>query len=311
MSRRPDGELALIEWIRGKVQSSAQVPIGIGDDAALICNARGPETLVTTDLLMDGVHFELSSTDPQLIGRKALAVNLSDAAAMAGIPHAAFVSLALPKSHGQDLPVQVFHGLQTLAGEFDVVVAGGDTNTWDGPLVINITLLAEPTARGAVLRDGAKAGDLIFVTGSLGGSLAGRHLRFTPRVFEALKLNETVDLHAMIDLSDGLATDLNHVLQASGVGAIIDAEALPIHDDVLHELPPEQRINHALGDGEDFELLFTVNSDDAQRLRARPPIESPLSLIGTITAAEELLIRSPNGQHHPVRPSGWEHGFDS
>ena len=310
MSRRPGGEVTLIEWIRGHVQSSASVPIGIGDDAALVRNVRGPETLVTTDLLMDGVHFNLSSTNPQLIGRKALGVNLSDAAAMAGTPHAAFVSLALPRSQGQDLPVQIFHGLQMLAEEFHVVVAGGDTNTWDGPLVINITLLAEPTARGPVLRNGARAGDQIFVTGSLGGSLAGRHLRFQPRVHEALQLHEAVDLHAMIDLSDGLATDLRHVLQASGVGAVIDAESLPIHDDVDHQLAHPKRFEHALGDGEDFELLFTVDSGDAQRLLDSPPVETPLTLIGEITTQEDFLVRASSGHLTPVQPAGWEHGFD-
>ena len=185
MSKRPSGEIALIEWIRQHVQSAPHVPIGIGDDAALIRNARGPDTLVTTDLLMDGVHFELSSTDPRLIGRKALAVNLSDAAAMAGIPRAAFVSLALPRSHGQALAEQLLGGLQTLAEQFELVVAGGDTNTWDGPLVINVTLLAEPAGDGPVLRGGARVGDRILVTGSLGGSRAGRHLNVRLRAANA------------------------------------------------------------------------------------------------------------------------------
>jgi thiamine-monophosphate kinase len=248
--------------------------------------------------------------EPELIGRKALAVNLSDVAAMAGIPRAAFVSLALPKSGGQALAEQIFHGLQSLAEEFEVVVAGGDTNTWNGPLVINITLLGEPTARGTVFRGGARAGDQIVVTGSLGGSLAGRHLSFTPRVSEALALHAAVDLHSMIDLSDGLGTDLGHVLRASGVGAVINADALPIHCDVDRGLSPEQRIDHALGDGEDFELLFTVSPHDARQLLTATPIDAPLSLIGEITSADGLVIRRANGREEPIRLAGWQHEFD-
>jgi thiamine-monophosphate kinase len=310
VSEQQGGELALIEWIRTHVSSSGSVPIGIGDDAALVRNASGSDTLVTTDLLMDGVHFQLSSTEPQLIGRKALAVNLSDIAAMAGVPRAAFVSLALPKSGGRTLAEAVHTGLQTLAHESGVVIAGGDTNTWNGPLVLNVTLLAEPAGDGPVLRSGARVGDLVLITGALGGSLAGRHLRFIPRVREALSLHATVDLHAMIDLSDGLATDLGHVLQASGVGAVIDAAALPIHDDVDPHLQPEQRIEHALGDGEDFELLFTVNAEDARRLLSASPIEAPLSVIGEITTGREFLLRHGDGQTAPVRHLGWEHGFN-
>lgn len=310
MSEQSGGELALIEWIRTHVTSSESVPIGIGDDAALVHNAHGPDTLVTTDLLMDGVHFDLASTDAQLIGRKALAVNLSDVAAMAGIPRAAFISLALPKTGGQALAEAVHTGLQALAQEFDVVVAGGDTNTWSGPLVICVTLLAEPSGAGPVLRSGARVGDLVVVTGALGGSLAGRHLRFVPRVREALSLHTTVDLHAMIDVSDGLATDLGHVLRASGFGAVIEAGALPIHDDVDPRMNPEQRIERALGDGEDFELLFTVNPEDARRLLSASPIEAPLSVIGEITASREFLLRRSDGRTAAVQHLGWEHGFD-
>lgn len=312
MSEQPGGELALIEWIREHATGAAHVPIGIGDDAALIRHSSGTDTLVTTDLLMDGVHFDLASTEPRLVGRKALAVNLSDVAAMAGIPRAAFVSVALPKAHGRRLAEQLFDGLISLAREFDVVIAGGDTNTWNGPLVVNVTLLAEPTGDGPVLRGGARVGDRILVTGSLGGSLAARHLTFTPRVREALALHAAVDLHALIDVSDGLATDLRHVLQASGVGAVIDANSIPVHSDVDETLPAAQRIDHALRDGEDFELLFTVAADDARRLCTAPPFETPLSEIGEITGtAGEFLLRDLDGRCTPIRQSGWEHGFDS
>lgn len=312
MSERPGGELALIEWIRTRVPSAAHVPLGIGDDAALIRSIRGSDTLVTTDLLMDGVHFDVTSTDPHLIGRKALAVSLSDVAAMAGVPHTAFVSVALPKPHGRLLAEQLIEGLNALAQEFGVAVAGGDTNTWDGPLVINVTLLGMPADKGVVFRRGARVGDRIMVTGALGGSLHGRHLTFTPRVQEALALNEAVDLHSLIDLSDGLATDLRHVLQTGSVGAQIDSAAIPVHPDVDESLMREQRLNHALRDGEDFELLFTVSDEDARRLMDDPPFETSLAVIGEVTAnTAELLLRGGDGRCEPVREAGWEHGFDN
>src|SRR5262249_9078816 len=150
----------------------------------------------------------------------------------------------------------LYRGLWRLAEEFGVTIAGGDTNSWDGPLVVSVTLLAEPSEKGPVLRSGAKPGDLLLVTGALGGSIGRRHLSFTPRVREALLIHDASELHAMIDLSDGLASDVRHIAAESRVGIVVEAEQVPISADVDPALPPVERLRHALCDGEDFELLF-------------------------------------------------------
>ena len=160
-----------------------------------------------------------------------MAVNLSDIAAMAGVPTAALIGLCLPKQDGMAIAEAVFDGAKSVADRFSVPIVGGDTNSWDGPLVISITVLGESTIRGPVRRSGAKPGDWLFVTGPLGGSIHGRHLNPQPRIREALRLHEVTDLHAMIDISDGLAADLGHLCRESGCGALLDADSIPIHDD--------------------------------------------------------------------------------
>src|SRR5688572_23043231 len=248
----PHSEWTWINDIRRQAGLDLRVPIGIGDDTALLKTSGN--VLVTTDMLMDGVDFIVGQTPPELIGRKCLAVNLSDIAAMAGRPAGAVVSLALPKKGGRQLAEQMYAGLLPLAKEFSCPVIGGDTNSWDGPLVVSITVLGEPTSRGPVTRTGAKPGDWLFVTGQLGGSLASqRHCTFTPRIAEAQRLHSLVDLHAMLDLSDGLASDLFHIAEASNVGIELNSAAIPIHPDVEPALSPAERLQHALSDGEDFE----------------------------------------------------------
>ena len=166
--------------------------------------------------------------------------------------------------------------MRELADRFGVDLVGGDTNAWDGPLVISVTLLGEATARGAVRRAGARPGDAILVTGPLGGSLfAGRHLRPEPRIAEALALHQAAPIHAMIDISDGLSSDLGHILaESGGLGAVLDGRAIPIHADARDNEPTamaRRALDHALNDGEDFELCLVVAADDADRLARRPP----------------------------------------
>ena len=304
-------EFELIDRIRRQAGASPAVPVGIGDDAALLSVGAGhAPLLVTTDVLMEGVHFDLSQTTPEAAGRKALAVNLSDVAAMAGRPTAAFLGLVLPRAGGEAFAESVMQGVYALAAQFDVAVAGGDTNVWDGPAVISVTLVGEPTGRGAVLRSGAEPGDWLMVTGRLGGSLtSGRHLSFTPRVHEAQKLLAGVDVHAMIDLSDGLASDLRHILDESGVGASVSGAAIPIHDDVDADLPAGERRRRALSDGEDFELLFAVPADHGRRLLAEPPFETPITRVGKITDGPDCWLVDEVGNRTRLAPSGWEHRF--
>lgn len=304
----PDrNELALIDWIRQRAASAPSLQLGIGDDCA-VWQPSGSPLLFTTDVLMEEVDFRVDETTPQLIGRKAMAVNLSDIAAMAGQPLAALVGVALPKSRGFEFAKQLHEGMQSLAAEFDVAIIGGDTNTWDGPLVISVTLIGEATDRGPVRRSGAKAGDWLFVTGALGGSILGHHLTFTPRVREALELHRLIDLHAMIDLSDGLAADLHHLLDESGVGATLFEDSLPISEATCRMADNRSSLEHALSDGEDFELLFTVSpSDGAKVLKTTGDVTA--TRIGEIESQPGCRIRMADGSSRDLPRGGWEHSF--
>jgi thiamine-monophosphate kinase len=286
-------EFDLIAAVRASAARHPRLAIGIGDDAALVRFPDPAGCLVTVDMLMEGVDFTLATATGRQIGWKSLAVNLSDIASMAGRPVACVVSVALPRHGGFDLGRELLAGVQVCAEKFGVALAGGDTNSWDGPLVISITVLGEPTAKGPVLRSGARPGDWIMATGSFGGSIAGKHLDFTPRVTEALALHQAADLHAMIDTSDGLAADLWHILDESGVGAVLDEAAIPISPAAAAVHGGRSPLEHALEDGEDFELLFTVSPADGQSLLSRPPSTTPLSHVGEIKAGRmEARLRA-------------------
>jgi len=309
-AQKPLDEFGLIDWIRKRAPSRAQTIRGIGDDCAQLRPSGDADLLVTTDMLMDGRHFLLESAGPEAVGYKALGVNLSDIAAMAGIPIAAVTSVALPRDRAVSIAQGLHEGMAALADRFGVDLVGGDTNAWDGPLVISVTLLGETTSRGPVLRSGARPGDVIFVTGPLGGSLAGRHLRPEPRIAEALALHQAVPLHALIDISDGLSADLGHILEeSSGLGAILDSESIPIHQDAFLQAQSDGRspLEHALHDGEDFELCFTVAPEDAARLLAPPLPSLSLHRIGLVTAESRMQLRSPDGRLTTFEPQGFNH----
>ena len=298
-------EFDLIDWIRQQVISRDEVLLGIGDDTAILQPTDRP-WLTTVDSIAEGTHFTLETATPQQIGRKALAINLSDIAAMAGEPVAAFVSFHLPKHLGRTFIERVYQGLFQIAEEFNTVIAGGDTNTWDGPFVISITLMGLAHPQGSVLRSGAQVGDAICVTGELGGSLPSKHhLDFTPRVHEARQLLEHFDIHSMIDISDGVASDLRHILNASDTGAVIDAEHIPISKAVDEKLPHAERIRHALCDGEDFELLFTLSQNECESLLTDPPFDLPVHRIGEITKSGYQL--QCDNQAEDLRDLGWVH----
>jgi thiamine-monophosphate kinase len=307
MSER-GGEFAFIDWIRRQTPAHSSVIIGPGDDAAALRLSPSAECLVTTDMLLDGVCFRLEEAGPRQVGRKAMAVNLSDIAAMAGRPVAAFISVALPRAGGKKLAEELYLGLREMADAFELAIAGGDTNSWEGPLALTVTIVGEPTGRGPVRRSGAKPGDWILVTGPLGGSLAGKHLTFTPRVREAIQLHALVELHAMIDISDGLAADLNHISEESGCGVILQAEAIPIAE-AAHGRPGDQSpLEHALTDGEDFELILAVPPDQARELVERQPIPwITLAHIGE--CVDRGLWIETNGQRRPLEPGGYVHVF--
>ena len=300
-------ELALIDWIRQRAASAPSLQLGIGDDCA-VWQPSGSPLLFTTDVLMEDVDFRVDETIPQLIGRKAMAVNLSDIAAMAGRPLAALVGVALPKLRGIEFAKQLHEGMQSLATEFNVAIIGGDTNTWDGPLVISVTLIGEATERGPVRRSGAMPGDWLFVTGPLGGSILGHHLTFTPRVRESLELHGLLDLHAMIDLSDGLAADLHHLLDESHVGATLLEGSLPISEAAHRMADNRSSLEHALSDGEDFELLFAVSPSDGTKLLSATG-NATATRIGEIESPLGCRIRMADGSLRDLPRGGWEHSF--
>lgn len=301
-----------LNYLARRFPAQPPVSVGIGDDGSVLQLAADAQLVTVTDMLLDGVHFKLAEIDPALAGRKAVAVNLSDLAAMAATPVAAFISLAIPRNVSQSAPgwlERLYDGIEELARRYGFTVAGGDTNAWDGPFAINVCLIGTAIAPRIPLRSDARPGDLLFVTGPLGGSLSsGRHLRFEPR-FDAMRwLIDNVALHAVMDISDGIATDLPRMMTASGTGAVILEDCIPIHPDVSARLTPAARFQAALCDGEDFELLFSVPPEATERLLAAPPLLR-CTQIGHVTDNGTILIEDSSGRTRPLQPGGWQHGI--
>jgi thiamine-monophosphate kinase len=315
-------EFELIHRLTKSLATNDTVVAGAGDDCAVLdLGVPGKLILFKTDAVVEGIHFT-RETPAEKIGRKALARCLSDIAAMAGTPTAALVTLGLPKNFDEKQVAGIYAGLNALARQFNVAVAGGETTTNPERMFISLALLGTVDQGRQVLRAGARAGDAILVTGELGGSMAGKHLDFEPRLAEARWLAEHFKIHAMLDLSDGLAGDLRHLLEAGQVGAEILKSALPISRAAKLRArtdgPPEGREPHqerkpavlaALTDGEDFELLFTVASQDAVKLldawkKTFPELK--LTCIGKIVAGDGILLRDLSGTQK-LGARGYEH----
>ncbi len=305
-------EVELIARLVPSLPSNSSVIVAAGDDCAVLDLGAPDYILFKTDAIVEGVHFT-AETPPEKVGRKALARCLSDIAAMAGKPNSALVTLALPQDFAPPRIDALYAGLNALASEHAVAVVGGETTTNPGRVLISIALLGTVEKGKCVLRSGAKAGDAVFVTGQLGGSLHARHLEFEPRLEEARWLREQFNIHAMIDLSDGLASDLRHILKASGVGGELLASAIPISRQAKlaarAESSAKPPLLGALTDGEDFELLFTVSSRDAVPLldgwKQRFP-NLTLTCIGKITAEPGLRLRGKDGVK-PLTVHGYTH----
>ena len=322
---------------RPRVSGSSSLRAGIGDDAAVFRSTAGKETVITADLLVEDIDFRRTTTPPYLLGHKALAVSLSDIAAMGARPLWSMISIGVPEDVWQtDFVKRLYDGVLDLANGYGVQLIGGDTSRTTENIVIDSIVVGEATAGTPVLRSGASAGDQIFVTGSLGAAAAGlrliergahlaeqnlgdedsqkldhillRQLRPEPRVGWGIVLGEERLATSMIDLSDGLSSDLNHVCAASGVGALIDSSLLPI-DERVTELCGRRALDPlqlALHGGEDFELLFTVKPADVARLPRRVD-GTEIKRIGEITDARDGVRVSEGTRVWELKPGGWVH----
>ena len=316
---RPGGEFALIERLLAHVPSGSGVLVGPGDDAAVVTGAA--RMLVTTDMLVEGRHFDLALSSPADVGYKALMVNASDVAAMGGVPRYAVVAAGVPDAG--EAAEQLAEGLGEAARELDVGIVGGDTVAAP-QVVISIALLGEPGER-IVTRAGARPGDALCVTGELGAAAAAvrawksggtpepaARLAFalpTPRIAEAIWLATRRVVDALIDISDGLAGDVEHLAAASEVRIIIDAASVPIHPTVhAHARDHDHALRLALTGGEDYELCFAAPPGSVERIADAfmDTFDVQLTCVGTIHSGAGVMLRS-NGAVSELPYSGHDH----
>lgn len=288
------GEDALIALITRKLPSNGDVVVGAGDDCAIVTPCgKAWEILLKTDCVVEGVHF-LRETPPDQVGWKAMARVVSDMAAMAGVPLHAMITIVLPPDHEVARVEQLYAGLRRCAERYGISIVGGETST--GPLaMISVSMMGKVNRKRRLLRTTAEPGDAIFVTGKLGGSIRGRHLNFEPRLNEAHWLAACIPVHAMMDVSDGLAKDLPRMAEAAGLSYVIEEERLPVHKGCT--------LQQAWGDGEDYELLFSVSADDAMRLQHAWKRKFPqlsLTCIGR-------FVKKGKGKTPRFQEQGWEH----
>jgi thiamine-monophosphate kinase len=324
------GETALINLIRDRFGApiAGDLVLSVGDDAALLDTGAASLLIVTTDLLVEGTHFRMDIIEPYLLGWKSVAVNISDVAAMGGEPTYAFVSIGLP-----DLEVSIveniYEGMRDVSAAFGSAIAGGDTVA-SGNIVINVVQLGLVERHLATKRSGAKPGDAIIVTNTLGDSRAGlelllrlgleearrvapvlveRHLKPEPRINEARAAVLTGKVRSMMDLSDGLSSDLGKLCEASGVGARVYAQALPISQDVhiaASRLDADAVLLAASG-GEDYELILTCDPRDVDDIiKAIDRTGSRARTIGEIVEEKSVRLVYSNGEEGPM-PASWEH----
>ncbi len=332
------GEFDFIERLRRQeherpaANKHSSLILGIGDDAALLRPRAGFDLVLTTDLLVEGVDFRLGGgwTSPRDLGHRALAVSLSDAAAMGARPRFCLLSVGVPRAVWRGrFPEEFYEGVRSLAGVYGVRIIGGDTSRTTEGIVIDSIVLGEVRRGRALTRGGARAGDQIFVTGALGGAAGGlkilesgrvrtsrgragrglvlRQRRPEPRVEWGALLSEKGLATSLIDLSDGLSSDLAHVCRESGVGARVEAESLPV-DPLLAQsgLDEDEALRLALDGGEDFELLFTANARQASRL-PREVKGVPVTRVGEVTGERGKVRLVHDGKARLLRPGGFEH----
>jgi thiamine-monophosphate kinase len=305
----PRGERALVRRLAKSLHAPQAAPISppFGDDMAPLPGSTSP-LLWTVDMLSDGVDFQSAQHDWRAIGRKAMAVNLSDCAAMAVQPVAALCAVCLNNDLSMNDAADLIEAAHAFGLNYNCPIVGGDTNSWDAETAISMTIAAAPLPDcPPVRRDGAKPGDQVWLTGPVGGSILGRHMTFEPRVRLAINIARQLHPHAMIDISDGLAIDLSRIAEASGCGAMLDETALDaaIHPDAVQLANQDQRParDHALHDGEDFELIVILPQAASREVCQ----QLGLLAVGTMIPGSGLRIRTADGQTKPLSDQGWEH----
>lgn len=319
------GEFGLIERIRRQVESAPFLRLGIGDDCSIQTVGSGEELLTSTDLLIEGVHFNLDWTDFEQLGRKSVSVNVSDIAAMGGCPKSLYLGLAVPATVSVENLEQFVHGFLSEAKGYGAVLAGGDTCRSTGPLIISVTVQGTVPEGQAACRSGAKDGDLIFVSGTLGDSALAFNLlqngedpdseltekHHCPQARTELGRSLTVRklANAMIDISDGLVADLGHILEASAKGAALNLEDIPLSSSFQNACQKQpELIDQALTGGEDYELLFTVSPvAEAEIIHLSKQLDLPLTKIGSVLDETGLQIFWNDGTLYQYRQGGFDH----
>lgn len=325
------GEFGLIERLAvGAVVRQTPGTVGIGDDCAVFRASGDRDILLTTDMLVEGIHFQRDKTTPIQLGRKSISVNLSDIAACGGTPREAVVSIAIPRNVDVEFAEQLFRGMRERAHEFEVNILGGDTTASREDIVINVALTGEVESGQVVLRSGAREGDLIFLTGPVGNAAAGldittNHEEFAdefaelvlacydplPHVAEGEIIGKSGLATAMIDVSDGVAADLHHICHSSGFGARLYADRLP-KSTSFREYAARVGLDlhqFVVSGGEDYVLLFTVSPADHMALanllaeRCRRPVHN----IGVMTPGSGIEFVKPDGKVESLPSQGWDH----
>ncbi len=291
------GEFALIERFKRKIKTDPSVVKGSGDDCAVLRWDKQNYQLFTCDMLIEGVDFTLKN-NPYLIGRKAIAVSISDIASCSGEPRHCVISLGLPRNTPLSFVNRLFQGMLDIARKYKVNIVGGDLSQ-SSKVVIDVSMLGAVEKKYLTLRSGARPQDIIFVTGELGGSILGKHFKFTPRIKEARFLSRNFKANAMTDISDGLTSDLGHILGQSNVGAVIYADLIPLSSKA-------RNLSDALNSGEEFELLFTLPRPLAKKLLKRKlSIFRPIGEI--LDKGYGFKLVDKNGKSLDIEPKGYQH----
>ena len=302
-------EFSFIKWIRGNQKRDKDVIIGIGDDCASVRIDGNNVFLVTTDMLVEGTHFDLKKNTPGEIGNKSIACSISDIAAMGCSAKYAVVSICFPHETKTKFARELYLGINKMADAFNIKIIGGDIVSGKKILVVNVTMYGKNEGLKPISRSGAKVDDVIMITGALGGSILGKHITFKPRLKEGLLLNKKFNINSMIDISDGLAADLGHILEESRVGAVLYEGEVPISADAkrLARKTGLSALHHALHDGEDYELLFTLSGKESKRLLASRSFPARLSKIGHINKSKGIKMQDEDGKLKKIQSIGYKH----